>query len=95
MRLAPGSVIKVHCDHDLAAEAGMARLHIPIMTNPGVDFRLNGTRVRIVAGSAWYLRLADPHSVANTGTTTRFHLVIDAIVDPWLEDLLDRSKTVA
>ncbi|WP_206364318.1 aspartyl/asparaginyl beta-hydroxylase domain-containing protein [Sphingomonas sp. UV9] len=95
MRLAPGSVIKDHRDIDLAAEAGTARLHIPIATNPGVDFRLNGTRVGMAPGSVWYLRLADPHSVVNTGTTARVHLVIDAIVDPWLEDLLDRGRSIA
>ena len=95
MRLAPGSVIREHRDIDLAAEAGTARLHIPITTNPGVDFRLNATRVAMAPGTVWYLRLADPHSVANTGTTDRIHLVIDAIVDPWLEDLLDRGRTIA
>lgn len=91
MRLAPGSVIKEHQDFDLAAEHGVGRLHIPIATNPGVDFRLNGTRVEMAPGSVWYLRLADPHSVTNAGTTARVHLVIDAIVDPWLQDLLDRA----
>ena len=95
MRLAPGSIIREHRDIDLAAEAGTARLHIPITTNPGVAFRLNGTRVEMAPGTVWYLRLADPHSVANTGTTDRIHLVIDAIVDPWLEDLLDRGRTIA
>jgi hypothetical protein len=93
MRLAPGSVIKEHRDFDLAAEQGVARLHIPIATNPGVDFRLNGTRVTMAPGSVWYLRLADPHSVTNAGATSRVHLVIDAIVDPWLEDLLDRAAS--
>lgn len=91
MRLAPGSVIKEHRDHDLAAEKGMARLHIPIVTNPQVDFRLNGMRITMEAGSVWYLRLADPHSVTNTGDTARIHLVIDAIVDSWLADLLDTA----
>ncbi|RMB25730.1 aspartyl/asparaginyl beta-hydroxylase [Sphingomonas sp. PP-F2F-G114-C0414] len=93
MRLAPGSAIKAHRDHDLAAEQGRARLHIPVATNSDVDFRLNGTRVSMTPGSVWYLRLADPHSVINAGTTERVHLVIDAIVDRWLEDLLDRAKT--
>ena len=37
------------------------------------------------AGSAWYLRLSDPHSVANRGADARVHLVIDAVVDPWIE----------
>ena len=50
------------------------------MTNERVDFRLNGTRVAMPAGSSWYLRLSDPHSVANRGTADRVHLVIDAAV---------------
>ncbi len=91
MRLAPGSAIKTHRDHDLAAEQGMARLHIPVATNPDMDFRLNGVRVAMAPGSVWYLRLADPHSVTNAGTTARVHLVIDARVDRWLEDLLDAA----
>jgi quercetin dioxygenase-like cupin family protein len=88
MRLAPGSRIHEHSDHDLAAEWSHARLHIPITTNDRVDFRLNGTRVDMTPGSVWYLRLADPHSVINAGTTDRVHLVIDAVVNPWLEALL-------
>jgi Aspartyl/Asparaginyl beta-hydroxylase len=38
MRLAPGSLIKEHRDHDLAFEEGTVRLHIPVTTNDGVDF---------------------------------------------------------
>ncbi len=88
MRLAPGSVIKPHRDHDLAAEDGVARLHIPITTNPQVDFRLNGTRIDMAPGSVWYLRLADPHAVTNAGPTARVHLVIDVIVNAWFEEML-------
>ena len=39
------------------------------------------------AGSAWYLRLSDPHSVANRGAGPRVHLVIDAAVNGWLAGL--------
>lgn len=88
MRLAPGSIIKEHSDFDLSAEQGVARLHIPVVTNPQVDFRLNGLRVDMAPGSVWYLRLSDRHAVTNGGTTVRVHLVIDAVVNPWLEDLL-------
>lgn len=84
MRLAAGSVIKEHEDLDLDVADGFARVHVPIVTNPEVDFRLNGTRVIMAPGEAWYLRLADPHSVANRGTTARVHLVIDLVVDDWL-----------
>ena len=88
MRLTPGSIIKQHCDDDLEAESGSARLHIPIVTNPDVDFRLNGERVVLDAGSVWYLRLADPHSVANRGAADRVHLVVDCTVNAWLEERL-------
>ncbi len=54
------------------------------MTNPQVEFRLNRTRVVMEAGSTWYLRLSDPHSVANRGETDRVHLVIDAAANGWL-----------
>jgi hypothetical protein len=70
MRLTPGSTIKEHRDHDLSFEQGMVRIHIPVVTNDGVDFRLNGVRCVMPAGSSWYLRLSDPHSVANRGRPT-------------------------
>lgn len=89
MRLGPGSVIKEHRDDDLAFEHGAVRLHVPITTNPAVEFLLNGSRVVMAPGSAWYLRLSDPHSVSNTGLADRVHLVIDALADDWLSSLLD------
>ena len=84
MRLGPGSVIKEHFDHDLAAEWGAARIHIPITTNPQVEFLLNRRQIVMEPGSAWYLRLSDPHSVANRGTSDRVHLVIDCTANDWL-----------
>jgi hypothetical protein len=88
MRLTPGSVIREHMDNDLAAEEGWARIHVPVTSNPGVEFFLNGTPVPMLPGEAWYLRLADPHRAANRGDADRVHLVIDAKVDPWLAALL-------
>ena len=91
MRLGAGSVIKTHTDHDLDVEHGRVRLHVPVDTNPGVDFRLNGEQVVLGEGECWYLRLSDPHSVANRGDRDRIHLVVDAIVSPWLYELLERA----
>jgi hypothetical protein len=85
MRLTPGSVIKAHSDLDLDVAMGAARIHIPITTSPEVEFLLNGSRVVMEPGSAWYLRLADPHAVANRGTEDRVHLVLDAVVNEWME----------
>lgn len=92
MRLTPGSVINEHRDHDLRFEDGTVRIHIPVVTNEGVDFRLNGLRCPMAAGTSWYLRLSDPHSVANRGLTDRVHLVIDATVDGWVQALFERAK---
>jgi hypothetical protein len=91
MRLTPGSVIKEHHDNDLSFEQGMVRIHIPVVTNDGVDFRLNGVRCVMAAGSSWYLRLSDPHSVANRGDSDRVHLVIDAAVNGWVEALFAQA----
>ena len=91
MRLAPGSCIKTHQDYDLDVENGMARFHVPIVTNAEVEFRLNDAPVSLTAGSAWYLRLSDPHSVTNRGTTDRVHLVIDAEANDWVRDGLSRG----
>ena len=91
MKLTAGSRIKEHCDHDLAVEQGMARIHVPIVTHADVCFRLNGARVDMARGSCWYLRLSDPHEVVNQSSIDRVHLVIDARVNAWLENMLAGS----
>lgn len=91
MRLTPGSRIKEHTDLDLSFEDGKVRVHIPVTTNPDVAFCLNGSRVVLEAGSAWYLRLSDPHSVFNGGGADRVHMVIDADVNDWVEALFDSA----
>ena len=95
MRLAPGSVIKEHNDGDLSAEGGTVRIHAPVTTNPDVVFELNRRRVDMAPGEAWYLRLSDPHRVANRGTTDRVHLVIDLAMNPALQALLERATAEA
>lgn len=88
MRLTPGSAIRTHEDSGLDPENGMARIHVPIVTGPGVTFLLNGSPVPMAPGSAWYLRLSDPHSATNEGTRDRVHLVIDAWTNDWLVEAL-------
>jgi hypothetical protein len=91
MRLTPGSVIKEHTDHDLAAEHGVARIHAPVVTNPDVVFEVNRRRLDMAPGEAWYLRLADPHRVANRGAADRIHLVVDVPFNPTLEALMRQA----
>jgi hypothetical protein len=91
MRLGPGSIIKEHHDHDLDAENGIARIHVPVTTNAGVTFELNRIPVVMLPGSAWYLRLSENHRVTNNGSTDRVHLVIDAVVNDWLRGVLEQG----
>ncbi len=65
-----------------------------MLTNPDVEFHLNRRRVVLEAGSAWYLRLSDPHSVANRGTTDRVHMVIDLDVNDWIAALLNDAAAL-
>ena len=95
MRLSAGSVIKEHDDFDLSFEDGKVRLHIPVVTNDQVEFMLNRTRVVLEAGSCWYLRLSDPHSVANRGTEDRVHLVVDALVNDWIGRVFEEAAAMA
>lgn len=95
MRLGPGSLIKEHRDFDLSFEQGSVRLHIPVVTNPRVEFLINRERVILEAGSVWYLRLSDPHSVSNRGSSGRVHLVIDALVNPWIQALFAAASAEA
>lgn len=91
MKLAVGSDIKEHRDHELAYEDGHIRMHIPVVTNPEVEFYLNDRRVVMGEGECWYLRLSDPHRVANRGRTDRVHLVIDARVNAWVTEIFARG----
>ena len=96
MRLGPGSLIREHSDHDLdAALMGLVRLHVPVTSEAGVEFRLNGSPVAMTPGDVWYLRLADPHSVVNDGDVDRVHLVIDAAMNDWLLQMLRAGVSAA
>ena len=88
LRLKAGSIIKEHRDHELGFEDGEVRLHIPVITNPEVEFVLNQVRVVMNEGECWYLNVNQPHRVANRGAIDRIHLVIDCVVNDWLRDVL-------
>lgn len=87
MRLEVGAVIKPHRDHELGYEDGQFRLHIPIVTNPGVHFILDGEELTMEAGECWYTNVNYEHSVVNEGAEDRIHLVIDGVRNEWSDQL--------
>jgi quercetin dioxygenase-like cupin family protein len=88
MRLKAGSTIKEHSDYKLAFEDGEVRVHIAVVTNPEVEFVLNGVRVDMKEGESWYHNFNLPHRVANHGAADRVHLVVDCVLNEWLRELL-------
>lgn len=84
LNLKRGAVIKSHRDAELAFEKGEARLHVPILTNPEVEFFIEDERVLMEPGSCWYVNANLNHRVANHGASDRIHLVVDCGVDDWL-----------
>jgi hypothetical protein len=91
LRLRAGSIIKEHRDYELGFDDGEVRLHVPVLTNPDVEFILKGNRIVMQEGECWYLNVNFPHKVANGGSTDRVHLVIDCAVNDWLRALLLRE----
>jgi hypothetical protein len=89
-RLGPGGFVHEHRDMTGAAPMGVVRLHVPIVTHPDVEFRVNGTRLFLRPGEAWILDTSYRHSVANKSAVERVHLVVDVEFDRSLQALLPR-----
>lgn len=87
LRLGVGAEIKPHRDHELGYEDGNFRLHIPIITNSGVQFVLDGTEITMLPGECWYTNVNYVHSVKNAGEQDRIHLVIDGARNEWSDEL--------
>ncbi len=88
LRLGPGSRILEHQDYDLTREEGEARIHVCVQSNDGVTFELDGRPVDLAEGECWYLDVSRPHRAENRGESARIHLVVDCLINPWLERLL-------
>lgn len=106
-RLRAGRSIARHRDYGYESdrrwsfERGFIRVHIPLITDDDVCWKLDGTRIDMQAGEAWYLNVCRPHSVDNRSRADRIHLVLDLEVNGWVRSLFppatawDRLRGVA
>lgn len=101
MRLAPGGgELARHAD--LCPEAGvkdgrLARIHIPIETNPDVIFTQWNSRGAQVEkhfpqAALCYIDQRQPHRAINGGTTDRVHFVLDTKCTPALRKMIAEGK---
>jgi len=88
MRLHPGAEIKPHRDAGLSLEAGEARLHLCLQTNPGLEFRVNQQLVPMQEGELWYINADQTHSVYNKGSSSRISMVLDCQATTTLKEQL-------
>jgi aspartyl/asparaginyl beta-hydroxylase len=93
LKLRAGGQIFPHSDPLHQIDSGIVRIHIPVRTNPSVDFKVHGKRITMRAGEAWYVDVRFRHSVDNAGAEDRVHLVVDVVPNPELAKLFDRAES--
>ena len=92
LKLAAGANIHPHRDHGLNYEQGVARLHIPVFTNPAVELVLDDVSLQLLPGECWYLNFDLTHRVANRGDSDRVHLVVDLRINAGLQARFERAR---
>ncbi|MBL0925201.1 MAG: aspartyl/asparaginyl beta-hydroxylase domain-containing protein [Sphingomonadaceae bacterium] len=68
------------------------RLHIPVITNPGVEFTCDDRTVHMKAGECWAFDSFCLHNVRNSGNDKRIHLVLDTVGGEKLWDLMVETR---
>lgn len=91
-RMAPGGVIHPHRDENPAAK-WPHKIHVPLLTNEGVVFYVQGKPHHFPEGEAVEVNNMGMHAVENRGATDRIHLIFeyydrDQPNPSWLEPLL-------
>lgn len=90
MALGPGANVPPHVDMHYYWRTHL-RIHIPVITNPGVLFHGGDDIVHMEPGECWLLDSFFRHTVENRGDEIRVHLVLDTVGSARLWDLIDRA----
>ena len=91
MGLAAGADVPIHIDVHYHWRTHR-RLHIPVITNPGVLFTVNDETVHMEAGDCWLFDSFSLHKVQNKGSERRIHLVLDTVGGGKLWDLVEATS---
>ena len=78
MRIVPGGEAMAHVDLN-RYWWDRHRVHIPLRTDPSVEFRCGDAGTHMPAGSAWIFDTWRKHNVINPSSSERIHLVIDTV----------------
>ena len=91
MGLAAGADVPSHIDIHYYWRTHL-RVHIPVITNPGVTFTCGGETVHMATGECWVFDSFRRHGVHNGGPQRRIHLVIDTVGSERIWDLISAPK---
>ena len=92
MGLAPGAEVPAHADSHYYWRTHI-RIHVPVITNPGVEFTCGGEAVHMAAGECWVFDSFQRHEVHNRGNAHRVHLVIDTVGGQGLWELIEVAQS--
>lgn len=90
MALAPGAEVPAHVDAHYYWRTHL-RIHIPIITNPGVVFTCGESSVHMAAGECWVFDSFRWHDVQNKGSERRIHLVLDTVGGDRISSLVEAA----
>ncbi|HKI73821.1 MAG TPA: aspartyl/asparaginyl beta-hydroxylase domain-containing protein [Pseudomonadales bacterium] len=86
--LTAGLRIASHIDRADRYQDDAVTLHVPISTNPRAQIVVVGKRYHMSPGELWFLDTYCLHSIANRGTTSRIHLILECEPDESINKLL-------
>ncbi|MGH6659709.1 MAG: aspartyl/asparaginyl beta-hydroxylase domain-containing protein, partial [Sphingomicrobium sp.] len=94
MGLGVGAEVPEHVDSHYHWRTHL-RIHVPVITNPKVEFTCGGETVHMAPGECWVFDSFRWHEVHNRGSERRVHLVLDTVVTQSLWDLIDAARNGA
>ena len=91
MRLAPGAEVDPHVDTNHYWNERV-RVHIPVTTDPSVQFFCDDAQVHMRAGECWIFDTWRLHRVTNGSGRDRVHLVVDTVGSAAFGRLVDAGR---
>ena len=88
MGLGAGAEVPLHVDSHYHWRTHV-RIHIPVITDPKVRFTCGDETVHMAPGECWLFDSFRFHRVENGWTERRVHLVLDTVMTPSLQALID------
>lgn len=79
VKLLPGGSIPAHQDTGPSMRTSH-RIHVPLITNDGVQFIVGNTKKYLLPGELWEINNRHKHTVKNNGTEGRIHMIMDFVL---------------